>query len=280
MPQKFARWFLSQHLSSWQNPSLPSQDEVWLETYMSALCIGYRLRWRSDIWRTDRGVAEVRSPGIRPATGDDIRHNAPGLLLALETVDQLLRTKVRRKLLNQDKPSRLASYASPQHKAKSARLAASEFSFLLAVFETLQVGACSGAGVRRKLWNFRKRRKSLVESGLLGWRRRRGAWHCSKPDSGANRSREKMVKNVHMRQRRSGLELDLRDSIFLSKTRRWPRSISVPQALSPDKHKTKMQWETNVFDNGSCLSFSLLYLFTFLPFHRLHVWNERLIICP
>ena len=34
------------------------------------------------------------------------------------------------------------------------------------------------------------------------------------------------------------------------------------------------------FDNGSCLSFSLLYLFTFLPFHRLHVWNERLIICP
>ena len=97
-----------------------------------ALCIGYRLRWRSDIWRTDRGVAEVRSPGIRPATDDDIRHNAPGLL---ETVDQLLRTKVRRKLLNQEKPSRLASYALQQHKAKSARLAASEFSFdiLLAV---------------------------------------------------------------------------------------------------------------------------------------------------
>ena len=94
------------------------------------LCIGYRLRWRSDIWRTDRGVAEVRSPGIRPATDDDIRHNAPGLL---ETVDQLLRTKVRRKLLNQDKPSRLASYALQQHKAKSPRLAASEFSFLLAV---------------------------------------------------------------------------------------------------------------------------------------------------
>ena len=62
-----------------------------------AFCIGYRLRWRSDIWRTDRGVAEVRSPGIRPATDDDIRHNAPGLF---ETVDQLLRTKVRRKLLN------------------------------------------------------------------------------------------------------------------------------------------------------------------------------------
>ena len=39
----------------------------------------------------------------------------------------------------------------------------------------------------------------------------------------------------------------------------------------PNKHKTKMQWTTNVFDNGSCLSFSLLYLFTFLPFHRLHV---------
>ena len=97
-----------------------------------ALCIGYRLRWRSDIWRTDRprGVAEVRSPDIRPATEDDIRHNAPGLF---ETVDQLLRTKVRRKLRNQDKPLRLASYALQQHKAKSARFAASEFSFLLAV---------------------------------------------------------------------------------------------------------------------------------------------------
>ena len=45
-----------------------------------ALRIGYRPRWRSDIWRTDRGVAEVRSPGIRPATEDDIRHNAPGLV--------------------------------------------------------------------------------------------------------------------------------------------------------------------------------------------------------
>ena len=93
-------------------------------------CIGYRLRWRSDTWRTDRGVAEVRSPGIRPATDDNIRHNAPGLL---ETVDQLLRTEVRRKLPNQDKPSRLASYALQQHKAKFVRLAASECSFLLAV---------------------------------------------------------------------------------------------------------------------------------------------------
>ena len=97
-------------------------------------CKGYRLRWRSDIWRTDRGVAEVRSPDIRPATEHDIRHNAPGLL---ETVDQLLRTKVRRKLLNQNKPSRLTSYALQQHKAKSAKLAASQFSFLLAGFETL-----------------------------------------------------------------------------------------------------------------------------------------------
>ena len=85
--------------------SLQSRD---FNSNDSELCIGYRLRWRSDIWRTDRGVAEVRPPDIRPATDDDIRHNAPGLL---ETVDQLLRTKVRRKLLNQDKPSRLASYA-------------------------------------------------------------------------------------------------------------------------------------------------------------------------
>ena len=47
---------------------------------IGALSIGYRLRWRSDIWRTDRGVAEVRSPDIRPATEYDIRHNAPGLV--------------------------------------------------------------------------------------------------------------------------------------------------------------------------------------------------------
>ena len=51
------------------------------------ISIGYRLRWRFDIWRTDRGVAKVRSPGIRPATDDDIQHDAPRLL---ETVDQLL----------------------------------------------------------------------------------------------------------------------------------------------------------------------------------------------
>ena len=124
-----------------QTPSLTSdRDRKKLTTVVmpfvdgvsQPIRIGYRPRWRSDIWRTDRGVAEVRSPDIRPATEDDIRHNAPGLL---ETVDQLLRAKVRRKLLNQDKPARLASYALQQHKAKSARLAASnsEFSSLLAV---------------------------------------------------------------------------------------------------------------------------------------------------
>ena len=49
--------------------------------YRPAVCIGYRPRWRSaDIWRTDRGEAEVRSPDIRPATEDDIRHNAPELV--------------------------------------------------------------------------------------------------------------------------------------------------------------------------------------------------------
>ena len=41
-----------------------------------ALCIGYRLRWRSDIWSTNRGAAEVGTPDIRPTTEDDIRHNA------------------------------------------------------------------------------------------------------------------------------------------------------------------------------------------------------------
>ena len=38
--------------------------------------IGYRLRWRSDIWSTNRGAAEVGTPDIRPTTEDDIRHNA------------------------------------------------------------------------------------------------------------------------------------------------------------------------------------------------------------
>ena len=40
------------------------------------LRIGYRLRWRSDIWSTNRGAAEVGTPDIRPSTEDDIRHNA------------------------------------------------------------------------------------------------------------------------------------------------------------------------------------------------------------
>ena len=40
------------------------------------VCIGYRLRWRSDIWSTNRGAAEVGTPDIRPTTEDDIRHNA------------------------------------------------------------------------------------------------------------------------------------------------------------------------------------------------------------
>ena len=114
----------------------------------SLLRIGYRLRWRSDIWRTDRGVAEVRSPGIRPATDDDIRHNAPGLL---ETVDQLLRTKVRRKLLNQDKPSRFSSkLCVTTAQSKICKVGSFRVFFPPCRFETLKVGACSGAGVRRK----------------------------------------------------------------------------------------------------------------------------------
>ena len=72
-----------------------------------ALRIGYRPRWRSDIWRTDRGVAEVRSPGIRPATEDDIRHNAPGLVEETHWRRWSLGVELRRKSLNLDKPSRL-----------------------------------------------------------------------------------------------------------------------------------------------------------------------------
>ena len=40
------------------------------------LCIGYRLRWRSDIWSTNRGAADVGTPDIRPTTEDKIRHIA------------------------------------------------------------------------------------------------------------------------------------------------------------------------------------------------------------
>ena len=47
-----------------------------ITTCKCALCIGYRLRWRSDIWSTNRGAAEVGTPDIRPTTEDDIRHNA------------------------------------------------------------------------------------------------------------------------------------------------------------------------------------------------------------
>ena len=43
---------------------------------LQPVCIGYRLRWRSDIWSTNRGAAEVGTPDIRPTTEDDIRHNA------------------------------------------------------------------------------------------------------------------------------------------------------------------------------------------------------------
>ena len=106
------------------------------------------------------------------------------------------------------------------------------------------------------------RRKSLVESGLLGWRRWRGAWHCSKPDSGANRSRENWSRTCTcVNAAQHGLELDLRDSIFLSKTRRWLRSISVPQALSPDKHKTKCNGQ-RMFLTTDLVYLSLYFIYS------------------
>ena len=133
LPNKLRRYARMHTCNPW--PVLGHMAQTHASRLTNFICwafsIGYRPRWWSDIWRTDRGVAEVRSPGIRPATEDDIRHNAPGLL---ETVHRLLRIKVRRKLLNQDKTSRLASYALQQHEPKSA---ASEFSFLLAVLRLL-----------------------------------------------------------------------------------------------------------------------------------------------
>ena len=117
-------------------------DHSWIKLYVNIhvdwsggpLSIGYRLRWRSDIWRTDRGVAEVRSPGIRPATDDDIRHNAPGLL---ETVDQLLRTKVRRKLLNQRQTFTLSKLCVKTAQSKICKVGSFRVFFSPCRFETL-----------------------------------------------------------------------------------------------------------------------------------------------
>ena len=140
-------------------------------------------------WRTNRGVAQVRSPDIRPATEDDIRHNAPGLA---KTIHQLLRTKIRRKVLNQDKPPRLASCALQQQEPNLYVGLLQSF-FPPCLFENALGGHVQWS--RRALKTLKlqqaKRRKSLVESGLLGWRRWRGVWHCGKPDRGAIRSREK-----------------------------------------------------------------------------------------
>ena len=51
-------------------------SELMILEWSFPLSIGYRLRWRSDIWSTNRGAAEVGTPDIRPTTEDDIRHNA------------------------------------------------------------------------------------------------------------------------------------------------------------------------------------------------------------
>ena len=88
--------------------------------FRRAIRIGYRLRWRSDTWRTDRGGA-VRSPGIRPAMPPTkctltIRNGSPAL-----------RTKVRRKLLTKTSLHSLQAMRHQERKPKSARLAASVF---------------------------------------------------------------------------------------------------------------------------------------------------------
>ena len=92
-----------------------------------------------------------------------------------------------------------------------------------------------------------------------------------------------MVKNVHMRQRRSAwpgtwtsrfeFDLPVEDTEVTKVDKR-------AASFVPRQTQDKNAMGNERFDNGSCLSFSLLYLFTFLPFPRLHVWNERLIICP
>ena len=51
-------------------------EHILLKIFCCPFSIGYRLRWRSDIWSTNRGAAEVGTPDIRPTTEDDIRHNA------------------------------------------------------------------------------------------------------------------------------------------------------------------------------------------------------------
>ena len=113
--------------------------------------------------------------------------------------------------------------------------------------------------------------KSLVESGLLRWRRWRGVWHCSKPDSGANNSREKWSRTCTcVDTAQHGLEIPLHDSVFLSKARRWLRSISVPQALS------RQTQDKNAMGN-EC--FRQRILFTFFSTLFIHFSQNALKIC-
>ena len=89
--RKLSELFIaSENLRQSQNQFSPSQNarskkRANVKSYLHQrrpsflkLCrsIGYRLRWRSDIWSTNRGAAEVGTPDIRPTTEDDIRHNA------------------------------------------------------------------------------------------------------------------------------------------------------------------------------------------------------------
>ena len=229
-----------------------------------------RLRWRSDIWRT-----KVRSPDIRLATEDDIRHTAPGLLEMIHQL-QLLRTKVHRKLLNQDKLSRLASNALQQHKPKSANLVTWQF-FPLCRFENA-VGRhmhaqsnfeTSGSQKTEELGRERTDGKGLSfhQTASSGMREReRGGIGISQGDDDeveidivASQIMKQIEteKNGQLSARASTpLSVALKplpDSVVLSMTH---KSHYKP---CPNKHMTKMQWATNFFDYVSCLSFSSLY---------------------
>ena len=95
-------------------------------------------------------------------------------------------------------------------------------------------------------WSRRETKTSKLQQATEELGRERTArvttmdWHCSKPDSGVDRSREKWSRTCTcVNAAQHGLELDLRDSVFLSKTRRWLRSIRVPKASVPRQTQYK-----------------------------------------
>ena len=146
--------------------------------------------------------------------------------------------------------------------------------FLLAVLKTLFVGTCSGTGVQRELLDFSKPNDGRGRE-RTGWPRWSGVWHCSKPDRGASRSLQKVVKKVDVRQCRSAGP----SIVFAGRPVDDPKIDKRSASFVPTNTRRKMHWATNVFDKGSfqfSLFPSLLIRPLFCPFT--FVWNSRALV--